>query len=101
MTLDIKVEEQLGSKKSQMSKVAFRRECRKYAERFIEVQRQGFRRLEVFGEWSNPYLTMCYEYEAEVEYEDQTKRNDWQSSRSEGRDSSFRRSGFSFAAASG
>ncbi len=49
-----------------MSKVAIRQECRKYAEKFIEVQRQGFKRLEVFGEWANPYLTMSYQYEAEI-----------------------------------
>ena len=46
--------------------VAVRRECRKYAEKFIEVQRQGFKRLEVFGEWSKPYLTMSYQYEADI-----------------------------------
>jgi isoleucyl-tRNA synthetase len=66
LPIEIKVEEQLGPKKAQMSKVAIRRECRKYAEKFIEVQRQGFKRLEVFGEWANPYLTMSYQYEADI-----------------------------------
>ena len=66
LPIEIKVEEQLGAKKAQMSKVAIRRECRKYAEKFIEVQRQGFKRLEIFGEWANPYLTMNYQYEADI-----------------------------------
>jgi isoleucyl-tRNA synthetase len=66
LPIEIKVEEQLGSKKARMSKVAIRRECRKYAEKYIEVQRQGFKRLEVFGEWANPYLTMSYQYEADI-----------------------------------
>ena len=66
LPIEIKVEEQLGPKKAQMSKVAIRRECRKYAEKFIEVQRQGFKRLEIFGEWANPYLTMNYQYEADI-----------------------------------
>jgi len=66
LPIEIKVEEQLGAKKAKMSKVAVRRECRKYAEKFIEVQRQGFKRLEVFGEWSKPYLTMSYQYEADI-----------------------------------
>jgi isoleucyl-tRNA synthetase len=66
LPIEIKVEEQLGSKKAQMSKVAIRRECRKYAEKFIETQRQGFKRLEVFGEWADPYLTMSYQYEADI-----------------------------------
>ena len=66
LPIEIKVEELLGPQKAEMSKVAVRRECRKYAEKYIEVQRQGFKRLEVFGEWSEPYLTMSYAYEADI-----------------------------------
>jgi isoleucyl-tRNA synthetase len=66
LPIEIKVEEQLGGKKSEMSKMAVRRECRKYADKFIEVQRQGFKRLEVFGEWDQPYLTMSHQYEADI-----------------------------------
>jgi isoleucyl-tRNA synthetase len=66
LPIEIKVEEQLGGKKAGMSKVAVRKECRKYAEKYIEVQRQGFKRLEVFGEWANPYLTMSHKYEADT-----------------------------------
>jgi isoleucyl-tRNA synthetase len=66
LPIEIKVEEKLGAKKAGMSKVAVRRECRKYAEKNIEIQRQGFKRLEVFGEWSEPYLTMSYQYESEI-----------------------------------
>jgi isoleucyl-tRNA synthetase len=66
LPIEIKVEEQLGRKKSEMSKIAIRRECRKYAEKYVERQRQGFKRLEVFGEWSQPYLTMSHQYEAEI-----------------------------------
>jgi isoleucyl-tRNA synthetase len=66
LPIEIKVEEKLGPKKAEMSKVAVRRECRKYAEKFIDFQKQGFKRLEVFGEWSDPYLTMSYQYEADI-----------------------------------
>ena len=66
LPIEIKVEEQLGRKKADLSKTVIRRECRKYAEKFIGVQREGFKRLEVFGEWSQPYLTMSYGYEAEI-----------------------------------
>jgi isoleucyl-tRNA synthetase len=66
LPIEIKVEEQLGGKKAGMTKAAIRRECRKYAEKFIEIQRQGFKRLEVFGEWADPYLTMSYDYEADI-----------------------------------
>jgi isoleucyl-tRNA synthetase len=66
LPIEIKVEEQLGPKKAERSKVAIRRECRKYAEKYVERQRQGFKRLEVFGEWSEPYLTMSHKYEADI-----------------------------------
>jgi isoleucyl-tRNA synthetase len=66
LPIEIKVDQMLGAKKASMSKVAIRKECRKYAEKYIGIQREGFKRLEVFGEWSNPYLTMSYEYEAEI-----------------------------------
>jgi isoleucyl-tRNA synthetase len=66
LPIEIKVDQALGSKKAVMSKVAVRKECRKYAEKYIEVQRKGFKRLEVFGEWSDPYLTMSHAYEAEI-----------------------------------
>jgi isoleucyl-tRNA synthetase len=66
LPIEIKVDRALGPKKAAMSKVAIRRECRKYAEKFIEIQRQGFKRLEVFGEWANPYSTMSFSYEAEI-----------------------------------
>ncbi|MDR0310233.1 MAG: isoleucine--tRNA ligase [Acidobacteriota bacterium] len=66
LPIEIKVEEKLGEKKAGMTKAAIRRECRKYAEKFIEIQRQGFKRLEVFGEWNDPYLTMSYGYEADI-----------------------------------
>jgi isoleucyl-tRNA synthetase len=66
LPIEIRVDQELGSRKAAMSKVAIRRECRKYAEKFIDIQRQGFKRLEVFGEWEHPYLTMSYGYEATI-----------------------------------
>ncbi len=66
LPIEIRVDQMLGPKKAKMSKVDIRRECRKYAEEYIEVQRRGFKRLEVFGEWESPYLTMSYGYEAQI-----------------------------------
>ncbi len=66
LPIEIKVDQELGPKKASMSKVEIRLECRKYAEKYIEVQRQGFKRLEVFGEWSEPYSTMSRSYESEI-----------------------------------
>ena len=52
-----------------MSLVEIRRLCRAYAERFIDIQRNEFKRLGVMGEWENPYLTMNYRYEAVIAQE--------------------------------
>ncbi|HEY4745594.1 MAG TPA: isoleucine--tRNA ligase, partial [Desulfuromonadaceae bacterium] len=63
LPIELQVEKNLGSKKHQISKLEMRRECRKYAEKFIDIQREEFKRLGVLGDWANPYLTMNYEYE--------------------------------------
>ncbi len=46
--------------------VAFRRECRAYAEHWIGVQREEFKRLGVVGDWDHPYSTMSYPAEAQI-----------------------------------
>jgi isoleucyl-tRNA synthetase len=56
----------LGEAKARLSTVEVRRECRKYAERFIEIQREEFKRLGVFGDWETPYLTMAFPYVATI-----------------------------------
>ncbi|HEY8149019.1 MAG TPA: class I tRNA ligase family protein, partial [Vicinamibacteria bacterium] len=58
LPIELQVDRNLGSKKRDMSPVAFRRECRAYAEKFVGIQRDEFERLGVMGEWSDPYLTM-------------------------------------------
>jgi len=64
LPIELKVDQQLGSRKRDMSKVEIRRECRNYAENWVKIQRGEFRRLGVFGDWENPYLTMSHSYEA-------------------------------------
>ena len=45
---------------------AFRDECRTFAETWVDVQREEFKRLGVIGDWDNPYLTMTYAAEATI-----------------------------------
>jgi isoleucyl-tRNA synthetase len=45
---------------------AFRQECREFAEHWLDVQRQEFKRLGVIGDWDDPYLTMDYKAEADI-----------------------------------
>jgi isoleucyl-tRNA synthetase len=49
-----------------MDPVVKRQKCREYARRFIDVQREEFRRLGVFGDWRNPYVTMAPAYQATI-----------------------------------
>lgn len=60
------VDKDLGSKKKEMSEGEFRRACREFASKYIDLQREDFVRLGVLGDWSNPYTTMSYEYESAI-----------------------------------
>jgi len=66
LPIELQVEKNLGSKKHQMSKLEMRRECRSYAAKFVDIQREEFKRLGILGDWENPYLTMNYEYEGQT-----------------------------------
>jgi len=64
LPIEHNVDKEIGARKQQMSQADFRRRCRAYAERYIDIQREEFKRLGVMGEWENPYLTMNFRYEA-------------------------------------
>ncbi len=69
LPIEWKVEEEYRAKgrdKDAVPIAEFRRECREFAERWIEVQRREFRRLGVEGDWANPYTTMAFEAEAQI-----------------------------------
>ncbi len=57
---------QAGKDKDAVPAAEFRRECREFAEHWIEVQRQEFMRLGVVGDWQHPYTTMAYKAEAGI-----------------------------------
>src|SRR5579872_6088812 len=66
LPIEIKVDQQLGGKKLQMKATDVRLECRKYAQKFLDLQREQFKRLAVFGRFDRPYSTMTPQYEAAV-----------------------------------
>ena len=69
LPIEWKVEEQYRKKKLNKDEVPpreFRAECRAYAARWVEVQREQFKRLGILGEWDDPYLTMAPEAEAGI-----------------------------------
>ena len=66
LPIELHVDKTLGKKKREMSSSEFRGECRAYAERFLDIQREEFRRLGVLGDWGSPYLTMNFSYQAAI-----------------------------------
>jgi isoleucyl-tRNA synthetase len=55
-----------GKNKDEVDPVEFRKECREFAAKWVDVQKEQFQRLGIFGDWDNPYLTMKYESEAQI-----------------------------------
>jgi isoleucyl-tRNA synthetase len=69
LPIEWKIEEEYrakGRNKDAVPVVEFRRECRAFAQHWIEVQRAEFRRLGVEGDWSHPYATMSFPAEAQI-----------------------------------
>jgi len=64
LPIELKVSEILGEKMKAMSPMDIRKECAKYAKKWIDRQRKDFIRLGILGDWENPYLTLAPEYEA-------------------------------------
>ncbi len=55
-----------GLDKDSIPVVAFRAECRAFAAKWIEIQKEEFRRLGVVGDWDHPYTTMAFDAEAAI-----------------------------------
>jgi len=66
LPIEFKVDQELGSKKAAMSAFDIRRACRKYAEKFVNIQREDFKRLGVLARWDSPYRTMDASYQATI-----------------------------------
>ena len=64
MPIEYRVIQELGDKAKTMSKREIRRACEQYALKYVNLQKEGFIRLGVVGDWEHPYLTMEPKYEA-------------------------------------
>ena len=67
LPIEWKIEEQYrkkGRNKDEVDVIDFRQECRRFAEGWVDIQREEFKRLGVTGKWDRPYLTMDYRAEA-------------------------------------
>ncbi|HEV2521136.1 MAG TPA: isoleucine--tRNA ligase [Candidatus Acidoferrales bacterium] len=66
LPIETQVEKELGGKKASVPPGEFRRMCREFASRYVDQHRRDFKRLGVFGQWEDPYLTMSPQYEATI-----------------------------------
>jgi isoleucyl-tRNA synthetase len=69
LPIEWKIEEMYrakGKNKDEVPVNEFRKECREFAEHWVGVQRDEFKRLGVNGDWENPYITMSYDAEAQI-----------------------------------
>ena len=67
LPIEQQVEKSIGKdKKDAMSKSAFRELCREHAKKYVQIQKEEFKSLGVVGDWDNPYLTMKFEFEADI-----------------------------------
>jgi len=57
---------ELGINKYQISQIEFRKKAYAYALKYVNIQKEQFKRLGIFGDWENPYLTLEPEYEKEI-----------------------------------
>ena len=66
LPIEFKVMQDLRKENRQDATAAdIRKACEAYAHKYIDIQREQFKRLGVFGDWDNPYLTLDKTYEAE------------------------------------
>ena len=66
LPIEQQVEIKLGERKKSLSKVQIRELCRQHAKEFIDVQRNEFKDMGILGNWDDPYLTLKFEFEAEI-----------------------------------
>jgi isoleucyl-tRNA synthetase len=66
LPIELMVDKKLGAKKRDYSKSDIRRECRIYAQEWLDIQSREFQRLGILGDWEHPYLTMNPHYEATI-----------------------------------
>ena len=69
LPIEWKVEEAYRAQKKDKDEVPvleFRKECRAFAQKWVDIQKEEFKRLGILGDWNHPYLTMTNDAEAEI-----------------------------------
>ncbi|MAV73576.1 MAG: isoleucine--tRNA ligase [Halieaceae bacterium MED-G27] len=66
LPIELNVEKKVGKPGHKVTPAEFRQKCRDYAARQVEAQCTDFKRMGVVGDWQDPYLTMNFEFEANI-----------------------------------
>ncbi|KAF0134737.1 MAG: isoleucyl-tRNA synthetase [Candidatus Saganbacteria bacterium] len=66
LPIETQLIKELGDKRKDLSSIEFRKLCKEYALKYVSIQREEFKRLGIFGDWDNPYLTLNKIYEAGI-----------------------------------
>ena len=66
LPIELNVEKKVGKPGHKVTPAEFRQKCRDYAARQVEAQCSDFKRMGVVGDWQDPYLTMNFEFEANI-----------------------------------
>ena len=66
LPIEVAVEKKVGKVGQKVDADEFRKLCREYAAKQIDLQREDFKRLGVLGDWMNPYRTMDFQFEADI-----------------------------------
>ncbi len=66
LPIEHQAEKEMKARQTAMTKMEVRAYCRKYALRFLDIQREEFKRLGGIGDWDHPYVTMEYGYQATI-----------------------------------
>ncbi len=64
LPIELRAIKELGVDREKASILELRQKCKSYALQYMDIQRNEFKRLGIWGEWDNPYLTLAPEYEA-------------------------------------
>ena len=66
LPIELQVEKKVGKVGHKVDAATFRQKCREYASRQVDLQRKGFKRMGVLGDWDDPYLTKSFGFEANM-----------------------------------
>jgi len=66
LPIEVQCLKEIGKSKDEVNPAEFRKQARQYAQKYVAIQKEEFKRLGIFGDWDHPYLTMNFSYQAKI-----------------------------------